>query len=78
MNKPIAIPPAGFEALSVDQQIDYVQMLWDRIAEAQCKVPSPDWHHNVIRARIAEHKSDSDPGRPWTQVSADLIAKLRQ
>ena len=32
MSKIVPIPPPGFDDLSVDEQIDFVQSLWDRIA----------------------------------------------
>lgn len=30
MTNPVPLPPPGFDALSVDEQIEYVQSLWDR------------------------------------------------
>ncbi len=47
-------PPAGFDDLSVDQQIDYVQALWDRIAAREDQVPVPEWHREVLDARLAD------------------------
>jgi len=32
MPKPVPLPPPGFDDLSVDEKIDYLQSLWDRIA----------------------------------------------
>ncbi len=32
MSQTLPIPPPGFEALSLEEQIDYVQSLWDDIA----------------------------------------------
>ena len=32
MAKPVPLPPPGFDELSVDEQIEYVQSLWERIA----------------------------------------------
>ena len=78
MTNAVTMPPAGFEDLSPDQQIDYVQSLWDRIAEAQRKIPSPDWHQNVVRERTAEHESNPTFGRAWSEVSAELARKLKE
>ena len=36
----LPLPPTGFDALSVEEQIDYVQSLWDRIAATVDQVPS--------------------------------------
>jgi putative addiction module component (TIGR02574 family) len=78
MKNAIALPPAGFEQLSADQQIDYVQALWDRIAETQRKIPSPDWHRDVVRDRIAEHVADPVSGRSWAEISSELDQKFEK
>jgi putative addiction module component (TIGR02574 family) len=78
MKNAVPLPPAGFEDLPVDQQIDYVQSLWDRIAETQRKIPSPDSHRNVVRERMIEHQSNSTLGRTWSEVSADLADKFKK
>ena len=39
MSDSLPLPPAGFDALSVEDQIDYVQSLWDRIAANVDQVP---------------------------------------
>ena len=53
MAQSIPIPPAGFDELSVDEQLDYVQSLWDRIAAHPETVPIPDWHRQVLGERLA-------------------------
>ncbi len=47
MVKRVSIPPRGFDDLSVEEQIDYVQDLWDWIA-ARPEVPVPDWQKALI------------------------------
>lgn len=69
-------PPAGFDDLPIDQQIDYVQSLWDRIAAKEALVQVPAWHREVLAERLAEHEADPDAGRPWEEVEAELRAKL--
>jgi putative addiction module component (TIGR02574 family) len=69
-------PPAGFDDLPVDQQIDYVQTLWDRIAAREDQIPVPAWHREILDARLAEYEADPDLGRPWEQVEADLRERL--
>lgn len=76
MSQAIQSPPAGFDDLSVDQQVDYVQTLWDRIAAQEERVPVPDWHQALLDQRLAEHLADPDAGRPWEQVEAELRARL--
>lgn len=42
MSEPIPSPPPGFDDLSVDERIDYVQSLWDRIPATPEQVPVPE------------------------------------
>ncbi len=70
-------PTPGFDDLSVDEQIDFVQSLWDRIAETSEHVPVPEWHREIIRERLeAYHVAPSD-GRLWADVRTDIERKLR-
>jgi len=47
----LSLPPPGFDDLSSEEQIAYVQSLWDLIAAKPDQVPVPDWHRQVIRER---------------------------
>ncbi len=76
MSHALQNPPAGFDDLPIDQQIDYVQTLWDRIAANKDRVPVPAWHREILEERLAEHEADPDAGRPWEQVEADLRKRL--
>ena len=76
MSHALQNPPAGFDDLPVDEQIDYVQNLWDRIAAREDQVPVPEWHREILEERLAEYEADPDAGRPWEQVEADLRTRL--
>lgn len=69
-----SVPP-GFDDLSVEEQIDYVQALWERIAEGQRPVTSPEWHRDVVRDRVAEYRANPEAARPWSEVRAELERK---
>src|SRR5687768_1986436 len=36
--------PPGFDDLSIDEKLDYVHSLWDRIFAHPEDIPVPDWH----------------------------------
>jgi putative addiction module component (TIGR02574 family) len=76
MSQRLQNPPAGFDDLSVEEQIDYVQGLWEHIVAKQERVPAPAWHRWVLDARRAQREADPDAGRPWEQVEADLRKRL--
>jgi putative addiction module component (TIGR02574 family) len=78
MPKRVAIPPPGFDELTAEEQIDYVQSLWERIAATPDQVPIPDWHRQVLDERLKDHKeANPDAGESWDIVRDRLRAKLR-
>ncbi len=60
MSQALPLPPPGFDSLSVDEQIAYVQSLWDHIAARPEDVPVPDWHREVLAERLAAHEASKD------------------
>lgn len=76
MSTPLPDPPPGFDDLSVDDQIDYLQSLWDRVAAAADKVPVPAWHSEIIRKRLAELESDPDSAVPWDKAKEEITSRL--
>ncbi|MDF0650879.1 MAG: addiction module protein [Nitrospira sp.] len=77
MSKPIPSPPPGFDELSVDERIDFVQSLWDRIAATPEQVPVPDWHRRIIRERLESYQASPGEGRSWAEVRTEITDKLR-
>lgn len=62
MARPLPLPPPGFDELSADEKIVYVQALWDRIEAPRKDEPIPDWHLEIVRERLAEYEADPDSG----------------
>lgn len=44
MARKVSNPLAGFDNLTVEEKLDYVESLWDRIAARPEAVAVPDWH----------------------------------
>jgi putative addiction module component (TIGR02574 family) len=78
MPKPVAIPPPGFDQLTVEEQIDYVQSLWERIAATPDQVPVPDWHREVLNERLKDFEANPDAGESWDTVRDRLRDNLRK
>jgi len=72
------MPPPGFDDLSVEDQIDYVQSLWDRIATAADQVPLQEWQRQVLEERLAAHRTTPGDASPWNEVLDRLEHRLRQ
>jgi putative addiction module component (TIGR02574 family) len=77
MGRAASLPPPGFDEMSVEDKIDYVEALWDRIAANESQVPVPEWHRDVLRERIADYQADREQGRPWEDVEADLLKRRK-
>lgn len=73
MEHALPLPPPGFDELAIEEQIEYVQSLWDRIAAGADRVPVPDWHRTVLDERLANLAAEPGAGRPWGQVRAELL-----
>ena len=78
MPERVAIPPPGFDELTVEEQIDYVQSLWERIAATPDQVPVPDWHREVLDERVKDFEANPDAGESWDVVRDRLRDNLRR
>lgn len=74
----VPIPPPGFDDLSADEKIEYVQSLWDRIAATPDQVATPNWHQDVLNDRLKEADLNPDSGETWEVVRERLRGKLRK
>lgn len=72
MANSVQLPPPGFDELSVEEQLEYLDALWDRIAAHPERVPTPDWHRQLIKERLAS----GSPSRPWSEVRRAIEEKL--
>jgi putative addiction module component (TIGR02574 family) len=78
MGQPLTVAPPGFDDLSPDEQVEYVQALWNRIAASPDRVPVPEWHKKLLDERLADADANPDDSVPWDEVREELEAKLRR
>jgi len=76
MANPVPLPPPGFDDLSVDEKIDYLESLWDRVAASPETIPVPDWHRDIIGERMKDLDANPDAGDSWEAVQKRLRKKL--
>lgn len=74
----LANPPPGFDDLTVDERIDYVGALWDRIAADPESVPVPEWHREILEERLASATADGDETLDWADVREELVKEFRR
>lgn len=56
--------PPGFSELSKQDQIRYLQSLWDRISENPEDVPVLESHLELAEERLAVYRQDPSKARP--------------
>ena len=78
MAKTVSIPPAGFEGLTPDEKVQYVQDLWDYVVANASKVPVPDWHRRILNERLTEYHAAPHEGKAWPQVRDQLLRELAE
>lgn len=54
----VVADPPGFAELSKSEQVEYLQRLWDRIAEPPGGVPSPESHLEIAEQRLERYRRD--------------------
>lgn len=78
MPSALPLPPPGFDDLSVDEQLDYVSSLWDRITFHPEHVPVPDWHWKIIEDRLAADEANPEAILSFEEVRQDLAELVEQ
>jgi putative addiction module component (TIGR02574 family) len=75
----MALPaiPAGFDDLSADEKIEYIQGLWARVVAHPEEVPAEDWQQELVTERLTAYRSGKTTTRPWREVQHDLRSSLR-
>jgi putative addiction module component (TIGR02574 family) len=63
--------------LSVSDQIDLVETLWDAIADGGAALPLPtDEQKAELDRRLADHEAKPDAAVPWTDVRSQALARI--
>jgi len=75
MSSKIPFPPPGFDELTADEQIEYVQELWDYIVDSRSdEISIPDWHRELIKERLA--RENPEEGISWEEFEKELLEQL--
>lgn len=76
MARSVPMPPPGFEELSPDDKVSYVQSLWDLISADLSKMPVPEWHRSELKRRLREREGRSGELHSWDEVRTELRRDL--
>ena len=69
--------PEGFEALSSVDRIEYVQSLWDFIAQTPDQVPVPESHKKILDERLAAYQNEPSSAEPWDKTRDRILKTLQ-
>lgn len=72
----IAEPP-GFSELSKAEQVNYLQMLWERIVDQPGEIPVPESHLELAEQRLAEYRRDPTQAHSAHEILDRLAEKAR-
>ncbi len=64
--------------LSIEDQLELIEALWDSIAEHDAVPPLTDAQVAELDRRIAEHEANPDDVVPWDEVKASALAQIGQ
>ena len=76
MGKPVPIPPPGFDGLSAEEKVEYVQSLWDHIVSNVEALPLADWPERLLAERLKNLDENPESSIPWSQLRAGALRRL--
>lgn len=62
--------------LSVEDQLELVETLWDDIAKRNAVPPPTDAQKAELERRLADHEANPNDVVPWSEVKASALARI--
>ena len=76
MSSPVQFPPPGFDDLSKEEQLTYVEELSNYVNGSE-DAQIPDWHWEILDKRMADSSEDLENGTTWEEFEKELEKELR-
>jgi putative addiction module component (TIGR02574 family) len=67
---PVQIETLGIDRLSVRDQLELIEQIWDSLPEHVNPDEVPPWHLAELAQRRAEAEASPGVGRPWREALA--------
>ena len=74
MNK--ILSPEKLRELSVTERMELIEDVWASLSDRPEGVAVPDWHWELLDARITAHERNPGDAMPWDEVKSDILGKL--
>jgi putative addiction module component (TIGR02574 family) len=62
----------GIDKLGVEDRLALLEEIWESLDPASSAVPSPAWHEDELRKRVAAFEADPHQGHPFEEVIAEI------
>lgn len=76
MSSEVPFPPPGFDELSIDEQIEYVGKLGERIPQPPEDLSSLDPDVAFVEERLAYYEKNGMEGISWEELQKELVEQL--
>ncbi len=63
--------------MSLHEKLMAIETIWDDISHSAAKLPSPDWHEDVLKERERNIKSGSDKLINWDEAKQELRSRTK-
>ena len=71
MSSQIQFPPQGFDDLSKDEQVTYVEGLLNYMRGIDL-AEIPKWHLEILEERLARYRASGVKGKSWEEFEQEL------
>ena len=71
-------PPPGFDQLSREEQLHYIEGLLNYVATGERYVQIPDSHREFLEERLAYYRENGFEGTPWEEFKEELDKEFFQ
>ncbi len=77
MSSPLPFPPPGFDQLSHEERLDYIEGLLNYVVSGERYVEIPDRHREMLEERLAHYRANGFEGTPWEEFEEELDKELQ-
>lgn len=78
MSSPLQFPPQGFDQLSREEQLDYIEGLLNYVTSGTRYVEIPEGHREILEERLAYYRENGFEGTPWEEFKEELDKEFFQ
>lgn len=78
MSSPLPFPPPGFDDLSREDQLDYIEGLLNYVKTGARYFELPPGHREALEERLVYYRENGFEGTPWEEFKQELDKEFFQ